>query len=141
MRITEFPAFQHLNWHPDREELRRFAIAMLVGFSILGLISAFRTREIGTTAVTLWLIGAALAVASQLPGVGRLAYLGVYVPSSLLGYIISQVVLTVLFFVVFATTGSVLRLLGKNPLSLQPGKSQWTSHPDRTGPRSYNRQY
>jgi hypothetical protein len=140
--MKELPAFQHVNWQPDRLELRRFAIAMLVGFAILGAVSSWRAHGVGPVAVALWTVGVILALASQVPGLGRVAYLAVYLPSSLMGFAISQVLLTVLFFGVFTPLGLILRLTGKDPLYLRPGEQlRWFPHQGRTDRRSYYRQF
>lgn len=142
MKLTYLPAFQHLNWHPDRKELRSFAMAMLIGFAVLGLVAAWRAHGLGTSTFVLWTIGAGLAAASQVAGLGRLAYLAVYVPSSLIGFVVSQVLLTLIFFVVFVPIGFVLRLTGKDPLYLRPGaRLQWFAHVESTERRRYYRQY
>jgi len=142
MTLAELPAFQHLKWHPDHQERRSFALAMLIGFAILGLVSAWRTREFGSPTYILWTIGAGLAAASQVPGLGRLAYLAVYVPSSLIGFVVSQVLLTIIFFTVFVPIGFALRLTGKDPLYLRPGERlQWFTHVENTERRRYYRQY
>lgn len=140
--MKEFPAFQHVNWRPDRLELRRFAIAMLVGFAILGAVSSWRSQGVGPVAVSLWSAGVVLALASQVPGLGRIAYLMVYLPSSLIGFVISQVLLTLIFFGIFTPLGFILRLTGKDPLYLRPGKRlRWFPHPERSGRRGYYRQF
>lgn len=142
MKLADLQAFQHVNWDPDAKELRSFAVAMLVGFALLGLLAAAKARGFGANSFVLWTVGAILAVASQVPGMGRWAYLAVYVPSSLMGFVISQVLLTVIFVVVFTPIGLVLRLTGKDPLYLRPGKRlHWFTHAERTERRRYYRQY
>jgi hypothetical protein len=142
MKLADLQAFQHVNWNPDRKELRSFAVAMLVGFAILGLIAAAKARGFGTPTFVLWTAGIVLAMASQVPGMGRGAYRAVYVPSSLIGFVVSQVLLTLIFVVVFIPIGFVLRLTGKDPLYLRPGKRlHWFKHAASTERRRYYRQY
>jgi hypothetical protein len=125
--MKQLPCFQHVNWRPDRRELGRFALAMLVGFGVLGLLAALRAWSVGATSITLWLVGAALAVGALVPGLGRWVYLLVYVPTSVLGYVVSHVVLTLLFYLVFTPLGGLLRLLGYDLLQLRAtrGRSNW----------------
>jgi hypothetical protein len=119
MNLKALPFFQHLNWRPDARELRRFAIAMLIGFTILGLLSAWRGKGIGTPSIVLWSLGVVLAVAAFIPGLGRMAYLAVYLPTSIIGYVVSNVLLALMFLVVITPLGLILKLMGKDLLQQQ----------------------
>ena len=81
-----------------------------------------------------------LAGGALVPGLGRAAYLAVYVPTSLIGYVVSHVLLTIIFFTVITPLALLLRLLGKDPLRLRQteGQSCWIVHP---GPRAKERYY
>jgi hypothetical protein len=141
MQFTKLPCFQHLNWHPERTELRQFAWAMLVGFALLGLLAAARAWSFGSATWLLWLAGAALAGGALVPGLGRYVYLFVYVPVSMLGYVVSHLVLTLIFFLVFAPLGALLNLLGYDLLQRrQPrGQSNWRAlAPQRSNERYYH---
>jgi hypothetical protein len=93
---------------------------MLIGFSVLGALSLWRQARITPTATVLWIVGLALAMTSQIPGVGRIVYLFVMLPSSFIGYFVSKVVLFLIFFLVFVPTGLLLRIIGKDLLRLRP---------------------
>jgi hypothetical protein len=110
MSVKEHPAFQHLNWNPDRKELRSFAIAMLIGFAFLGLLTAWREHAIGTHSFGLWAVGGMLALFSLVPGLGRIAYLVVYIASSAIGFVVSRVLLAAVFYLLFVPLGFALRL-------------------------------
>ena len=138
MRFKELPFFRHLNWNPDKHELRRFAVAMIVGFGVLGTLTALRYFGVTRGALILWGLGLALAVAALIPGIGRAAYLAIYVPSSFIGFFVSKIVLFVIFFLVFVPIGALLKLLGKDLLRLKPtppraawGAVNWVKDPNR----------
>jgi len=143
MKITTLPFFQHVKWRPDAMELRRFAIAMLIGFFVLGVLSAWRAKGIGTGSVVLWSIGASLAVAAFVPKLGRIAYLAVYLPTSIIGYVVSNVMLTVMFFLVITPLGIIMKLMGKDVLQQRrPGRTtQWTPVKETKNEESYYRQF
>ena len=143
MRISKLPFFQHVKWHPDAKELRKFAISMLVGFSVLGLLSAWRGGSVGTLSIVLWSLGIGLAVASFIPGLARAAYLGVYLPTSVIGYIMSHIVLALTFFLVFTPLAIVLRLTGKDLLQLNQSENEtkWRRVQGQRDEDSYYRQY
>lgn len=144
MQLTQLPCFQHLNWRPDRAELRRFAVAMFVGFGVLGLLAALRAWNVTQASVVLWTLGVALAAGARLPGLGRGVYLLIYVPASLVGYVVSHLVLTLMFFLVFAPLGLVLRALGYDLLQQRRtrGATNWrTTHRSRPTTESYYHQF
>jgi hypothetical protein len=140
---TQLRCFQHLNWRPDRDELGRFARAMLIGFFVIGLIAAARHRHMGTTTFVLWTVGAGLALAALVPGLGRVAYLGVYLPTSILGFFISHIVVGLMFFLVFVPVALVVRLTGHDLLRLRrPGaRTLWVRRPEPRPSSSYYRQF
>ena len=115
---------ERVNWHPNQKELRRFAVAMLIGFSVLALLSAWRAKGIAQSAIVLAAIGVSLAIAAFIPKLGRAAYLAVYVSSSVVGHVVSSVVLALIFFLVFTPVGLFMRLLGKDPLQQRRPKQQ-----------------
>lgn len=143
MKTTTLPFFQHVKWRPDATELRRFAIAMLIGFFVLGALSAWRARGIGTGSVVLWTTGASLAVAAFIPKLGRIAYLAVYLPTSIIGYVVSNVMLTLMFFLVVTPLGIVMKLMGKDVLQQRrPDRTtQWTPVKETRTEDSYYRQF
>lgn len=143
MNIRALPFFQHVKWQPDKRELRRFAVAMLVGFFVLGVLAAWRAKGIGNGSIILWGIGVSLAIAALIPKLGRVAYLGVYLPTSILGYFVSHVVLALMFFLVITPLGILLRLTGKDLLQQRrPNqKAGWTPVQNVKTEDSYYRQF
>ena len=143
MKIATLPFFQHVKWRPDARELRRFAIAMLVGFAVLGVLSAWKTRGVHSGSVVLWAIGLVLAVAAFVPKLGRIAYLAVYLPTSIIGYVVSNVMLTLMFFLVVTPLGILMKLMGKDVLQQRrPDRTtHWTPVKDTKTEDSYYRQF
>ncbi|HTE18993.1 MAG TPA: hypothetical protein VK689_11520, partial [Armatimonadota bacterium] len=84
MNFRDLSCFEHVSWRPSRAELRGFAVSMAVGFLLIGLLVAWRRHDLGAPTFALWGIGAALALAALVPGLGRAAYLAVLVPTGLL---------------------------------------------------------
>ena len=140
MKLRSFPFFQHVKWHPDARELRRFAVAMLIGFGVLGLLAAWRAAEFGTGAIVLWSAGVVLAIAAFVPKLNRLAYLAVYLPTSIIGYVVSHVILALMFFFVITPLGIILRLMGKDFLQ-QKRQKQWRPVSSVKSEDSYYRQF
>ena len=143
MNIKALPFFQHIKWWPDAGELRRFAIAMLIGFFVLGALAAWRANGIGTGSIVLWGIGVFLASAAFVPKLGRIAYLAVYLPTSIIGYVVSHVMLTLMFFFVITPIAIILRLLGKDVLQQRREKNRpgWIPVKGIKNEDSYYRQF
>ena len=143
MKLTQLRFFQHINWRPDRAELRRFAVAMLIGFAVLGMLATWRAGGFGANVLALWLIGLVLAAGACLPGLGRFVYLLVYLPTSVIGYVVSNIVLTLIFFFVFTPLGLLLRLLGYDLLQLNAKRvqSNWQGRGEVKQADSYYHQF
>lgn len=143
MDITTLTFFQHVKWRPDARELRRFAVAMLIGFFVLGALAAWRAKGIGTGSMALWGIGVFLASAAFVPKLGRIAYLAVYLPTSIIGYVVSHVMLTLMFFFVITPLAIILRLLGKDVLQQRREKNKpaWVPVKGVKNKESYYRQF
>jgi hypothetical protein len=143
MNWKELPCFQHVHWNPAQKELRSFAKAMLIGFAVLGLLVAWRRHGIGTPTLVLWTIGVALAAAAMIPVLGKIAYLAVYIPTGIIGFFVSRIILTLVFFLVFTPLGLLLRLLGKDPLHLKKSVSatEWIAHPEAGDRKRFYRQF
>jgi hypothetical protein len=141
--FTSLPCFQHVRWNPDRSELRRFALWMLGGFAVLGLIAVWRTGTVGVGPSILWGLGLALAIGAMVPGLGRVAYLAVYLTSGVIGYVVSRIVLALIFYLVFLPIGFALRARGRDILQRRrPAQaSMWLPHHQRQDPGSYYRQF
>src|ERR1035437_3202849 len=141
MHLKHLPCFRHLSWHPSPRDLRQFGMAMLCGFAILGLITLARSRAFTPAVAILWTAGAMLAVLSQIPGPGRIAYLAVNLPTSALGYLVSRVALTLVFFLVFVPIGQILKWMGKDLLQMKSSRSTWTPVEDQADASNYSHQF
>ncbi len=143
MNVAALPFFRHITWEPDARELRRFAVAMLVGFSLVGLFSTWRSGGIATASIILWGVGLVLAFAAFIPHLNRLTYLAVYLPASIMGYVVSHVMLALMFFFVITPLGVVLRLMGKDLLQLGGNREQsrWNRVNGVKNEDSYYRQF
>ena len=142
-RVSALPCFHHVHWHPDRAELRRFAWWMLGGFAILGGMAAWRMGAVGVAPLVVWGLGAALAASTLVPHLGRAAYLAVYLTSGVIGYVVSRVVLTAIFYLVFTPIGVALRVSQRDLLGARrpQGGSTWIRHQQRGTADSYYRQF
>ena len=143
MNLAGHRMFQHMNWDPDRKELAKFSLSMLVGFALLGLLVAWRHHHVGQATFILWGAGLALAAGGAIPGLGRIVYLVVYLPTSVVGFFMSHLLLALIFFLVFTPIGLLLRLAGKDLLRLRPSgrNAGWIRKDSGKEPESYYHQF
>jgi len=133
----------NINWNPTPKDLRQFGIAMIVGFGIIGLLFLF---VLGRPEAAPYCFGFGL-VAGVLGLTGSKIALIVYIPwmviAFVMGNIMSRVLLTLFYFLVFTPIGLTRRLLRKDPLQLrQPvGPSYWKPLPPPKEPEDYERQF
>lgn len=130
----------------SRRALRSFGT--LVGSVLLGLgfIAAWK-HDWSTTAVFLWLIGigcvlvvTGLTVPTVLKPVYRM-WMGLAV---VLGFMMTRIILTIVFYFVITPTGLLLRLFGKDPLrrAWMPDATYWLEKThDDASPQRLERYY
>ena len=133
-----------IQFDPTHKTLRQFAGLWLVSFGGVALWQALvRGRiELGLS------IGA-LALVVGLAGLTRpewvrLIYIGWMVLAFPIGWTVSQVILLLMYFGLFAPIGLVFRLIGRDPLqrARRPGvESYWTPKPAPAGVRGYFKQF
>jgi len=143
MKLKSLPHFKRVQWNPDTGELRSFAIAMLVGFALLAGLSVWRHHGVTASALVFLAVSLGLALSAAIPGLNRVAYLAVYLPTSFIGHYVSKVVLFFVFILVFVPIGLLLRLLGKDILRLRSAKPRavWSTVSSAKESRRYYRQF
>ena len=135
-------ALVEINWRPTSRELRKFGLAMIVGFSLLALIFEFVVHErlavlvclgVGGVAGSLGLTGTKLAIPVYVLWMG-LAFV--------MGNIVSRVLVTVFYFGVITPYACVMRVIGRDRLQLRNNNdSYWNDMAQPKGIDSYERQF
>jgi len=133
-----------IQFDPTRKTLRQFAGLWLAFFGALALCHGLARGRIVLALVLglLALVGGVLGLTR--PEWMRFIYVGWMVLAFPIGWTISQVMLVVMFFGLFAPIGLVFRLLGRDPLqrARQPEpKSYWTPKPAPADLRQYFKQF
>lgn len=129
--------------NPDSRTLRQFGFLCVVFFGVLSGLQYFRSGN-----VTAALILGGLAVIGGVLGGIRPVWLkpvfqGWMLAVFPIGWLVSHILLGLLFFGVFFPLGVVLRSTGHDPLRLKkpPGNSYWQSRSPQTDSGRYLRQY
>ena len=130
--------------NPTNRMLRQFAAAWLVFFLGWALWQALRHGRtglgIGLGALALVVGGAGLAR----PALLRWIFVGWMMLAFPIGWLLSQVMLILLFYGIFLPVALIMRLRGRDALGLKPGAGQptfWLPKQTPLDVRSYFRQY
>jgi Saxitoxin biosynthesis operon protein SxtJ len=129
-------------WRPGAKQLRQFGVISLFGFTAMGLV-------FWRSAGALWLatVFAAFGVLVCIVGLIRPqrihpVYATLLAISLPIGWLVSGVLLRLVFFGVVTPIGLLFRILGRDALTLHrpPGDSYWRDHKPQDDAASYLRQ-
>lgn len=142
-----------LNLLPDERQLRQFGFVAFAAFGLLGGVVLWKGGLFGISfgafapriAYVLWTLGILSAVLSLVWARGnRLLFVLLGVVAFPIGWLVSHVVLAVLFFGVLTPIGVLFRLLGRDPLERafeREKPTYWVDLPEVTDKRDYFRQF
>ena len=145
-------ALTQINWKPDAHELRKFALTLMIGFTLLAWLAWWwkgfgqASREAGSFVwgPLPWLWGIPMAVGlvslihRRIAMPFYLVWMGIaFVMGTVLGY----TVLAIFFYGIITPTGLLLRLSGRDPLRLRrhAKTGNWVDHPRPTTKESCER--
>jgi hypothetical protein len=129
---------------PSRHMLRQFAALWLVFFGAVALwqgVSKDRLT-VGIALGAIAIIGGGCGLVR--PNSIRWLFVGWMIAAFPIGWVISQVVLAVCFYVILTPVGLVFRLMGRDVLNLKPHRqtnSYWEAKPRVENVGNYFRQY
>jgi hypothetical protein len=134
-------ALVEINWRPGARELRKFGVAMIVGFGLLAALAYWRASSTTTVEVLL-----GVGVFAGLLGLtGTRAALVVYWPwmaiAFVMGNVMSRVLVTLFFFGVITPMGLLMRLLRRDKLQRRNIRSSYWDDLPPSKPSGYERQF
>lgn len=142
-----------LNFNPDTDTLRRFGFIALGGFGLLAVLAYTESLLFA-----FGLGGARTTVAGALAGVGvvsaflsivapranRAVFVGLSVLTFPIGFVVSHVIMGILFFLVITPIAIVFRIMGRDTLLRsydEAATSYWIDAKPNRGNESYFKQY
>lgn len=133
-----------INRNPSKRVLRQFAGIWLPLFcAVAGGMLWFRF-DLPRVAIGVWIAGAVLALAGLVrPAVAKWVYLGMLYATWPIGFVVSHVLLFLVYALVLTPTGLLLRLFGRDPLAKgfdKKAASYWQRREPRPDVTSYFRQ-
>lgn len=131
--------FKDINFNPDDRELRIFSALWIAAFGALALLSWWRGGQ-------WWPAFAAVAAAGGLLGLAmpramRPIYVAWMVAAFPIGYVVSFVLLALVYYVLFTGLGLVFRLIGRDPLGRSFDRSASTYWVPRQQPEAIDRYF
>ena len=132
-----------IQWNPSTKQLRQFAgiwfpaFCGLVGWSIGHKTGHWSEVEIG------WVLAGLLSVGGLvLPALIRPIFVGLILLTFPIGWVVSHLLLGLIFYGVVTPIGLILRISGHDPLQLKKpsGNSVWKTSVGKTDATRYLRQ-
>jgi len=142
-----------LDFNPPPRVLRQFGLIALVAFPLLGGVCYWRGGLFGidfgsATLPVAWVLAGLGLAAGLLAGLAPRAIRPLYVSllaiTAPIGFVLSYVILGVLFYLVITPVGLVLRRVGYDPLKRdfeREAETYWVKVEPRASKTSYFRQF
>lgn len=147
-------ALVQINWRPDRNELRKFGYIGIGAFGLLGVWLFIRQTIFGmalppgaarAAAYACWALAAwSLAGALAAPAALRPLYVGLTAISLPIGFVVSHVLMAVVFYGLLTPIALFFRMIGRDALQrrLDPSAATyWQTRRMRQEPAQYFRQF
>ncbi len=133
-----------IDWDPTPRQLLVFAFALPLSVLVLGLVIGHRTDSV-TVRETIWAVGGTIwALYVLVPPTRRTIYVGTAVVAFPIGWVVSHVVLFVVFWCVVTPLAVLLRILRNDPMQRrldEAAPSYWSSRRSDPDPRRYFHQF
>jgi len=139
-----------INRNPTRRQLNQFGLIWLVFFTGLGVVARFKWDRPDSSLI-FWAIALLVpAIGWSVPRVMRWVFLGMSYLAWPIGFVVSHVVLAVVYFGVLTPIGLAARILGHDPMRRRAttgpkrgkARSGWIERPEsERDARRYFRQF
>ena len=133
-----------LNLNPHRDTLRTFGIATLIGCGLLAGLAWWRWE----LPVLVWSSGIfgvmALLCGLFVPAAARWLYVGITVAVYPIGFVVSHILMAILYYGLLTPIGLIMRATGRDPLQRRFERSAttyWQRHPPPRPAERYFKQY
>ena len=142
-----------INYRPDRRALRQFGFIALVAFGLLGALVFWRRAVAGiplgeaapVVAGVLWAIAGLSGLFSlAAPGLNRFLYVGLVTVTWPIGFVLSYLLMGIIFYLIITPVGLFFRLIGRDPLHRRFDRqtpTYWVEHREPEDVGRYFRQY
>jgi hypothetical protein len=106
-----------INIDPSRRQLNQFGLIWMAFFAALGGVLWYKLHSLPTS-VTVWTVAVAVPLVGwAVPAFMRVVYVGMSYLAWPIGFVISHVVLALVYYLVFTVVGLIMRVLGYDPMA------------------------
>ncbi len=130
--------------NPSRRTLNQFGFIWLGFLTLFGALAWYKTGGLMPAAV-LWVLAIIVPIIGwAVPAFMRLVFLGLSYAAFPIGWVVSHVVLALVFFLVFTPIGLVMRLVGYDPMKRRfdpAATSYWLERSHHGDVKRYFRQF
>jgi len=106
-----------INWHPDRQELRKFGIAALIASAVIAILLCLLKGLSIQYASVIFAFGCVIFLCGvAFPAAARIIYVGLTAATMPIGVAVSFVLLAIFYFLLLTPLGLLFRLMGRDPL-------------------------
>jgi len=142
--------FKEVNWNPDRAERRKFARSLIIGFPCIAVVLILA----GWLKTGVWKLQPALMIGGigfaigllllVLPGISKPFYVLWYGFACVIGLVVGNTLLAVVFYIFITGVGLAMRAAGRCTVSKTVDKqaaTYWKNAKPANDPQSYYRQF
>ena len=133
-----------VNRHPSRKQLNQFGFIWLVFIACFGGIVWFKLSA-PIAAAAVWAAAVIVPVIGWIfPAFMRLIFVGMSLAAWPIGFVVSHVVLALVYYLVVTPIGLVMRMVGYDPMnrgSAEHETSRWVPRDGDRKAESYFRQF
>ena len=133
-----------VNWNPPRHQLRQFAVLFLIFIGGLGTVLYFKGKPLIVSEI-LWNLSWIVCLAGLIyPPLVRPVYVAMMAVALPIGFVVSTILMLIIYFLIMAPIGLVMRLFGYDPMRMRPAaatESFWIERPRTSDVRRYFKQY
>jgi len=133
-----------INHQPSRRQLNQFGGLWLLFLGILGALSFFKSGN-HPAAFAFWTAAVTVPVIGWIfPAFMRIVFLALSYAAFPIGFVVSHVILALVFYLVLTPVGLLMRLFGHDPMDrrIEPeAASYWTEREKEPEARRYFNQF
>ena len=106
-----------IDHNPSRKQLNVFGVLWLVFFTVIGGLVLNKSGS-AQVATFIWVIAAVVPLVGWVvPALMRYAYLGMAYATYPIGFVISHLILAIVYYLAITPIGLIMRLFGYDPMS------------------------
>ena len=133
-----------IDWDPSSKTLRDFGFIGIAGFTLIGLVFHYKFG-LPQAAYAFWALAVVCPLLSMTkPTLLRPLFVGMSLVAVGIGFVLSQIILGLLYYGLFTPIGLFFRITKRDALTrrLDPeAKTYWIDRPKQRPPADYYRQF